>query len=132
MSREILIVQGEDQAILDLLGTRVRKLRLQKGMSQEELANAVGYKDRSSINRIEKGKRDVNQNMIVALANALDTSPMYLLGYTSIESKEEYEQFRDVRNRINHVLNEDVWRLDDLYQILDFVTYLATNRNRSK
>jgi transcriptional regulator with XRE-family HTH domain len=35
--------------------TNLRKYRLDRGMSQQELADMVGYKSRSSVNKIEKG-----------------------------------------------------------------------------
>lgn len=61
------------------LGERVKARRIEIGMSQEELAAAVGYKSRSSINKIELGQRDVPRTMIVQLANALGISPVDLL-----------------------------------------------------
>lgn len=36
------------------LGNRIKELRLQKGISQVELANRIG-KDQPSLNRVEKG-----------------------------------------------------------------------------
>lgn len=41
----------------------------------------VGYKDRSSIARIEAGERDVRQNKIIAFSAALRTTPAWLMGY---------------------------------------------------
>ena len=35
------------------MGDRIRKARLEKGLSQAELAELLGYKSRSSINKIE-------------------------------------------------------------------------------
>ncbi len=36
-------------------------------MSQEELATKLGYKSRSTINKIEMGKNDITQSKIIAL-----------------------------------------------------------------
>lgn len=55
--------------------------RLQLDMSQEELAVKLGYKTRSSINKIESGRNDVTQSKIEAFAKALDTTPAYLMGW---------------------------------------------------
>ena len=38
-----------------MTGEVIRQLRLRSGLSQEELAYKMGYTDRSSISRIEKG-----------------------------------------------------------------------------
>lgn len=62
------------------VGDRIRRRREEIGMSQKELAEKVGYKDRSSINLIEKNKRDIRQLMISKIAKALDISPAYIIG----------------------------------------------------
>ena len=58
---------------------RIRYLRRQKGMSQEELAKLVGYEGRSAISKVESGERDISQSMIAKYASALGVSPTYLL-----------------------------------------------------
>ena len=40
---------------------RIKARREKLGMSQEELATKLGYKSRSTINKIEMGKNDINQ-----------------------------------------------------------------------
>ena len=60
---------------------RIRKRREELGLSQDELAKKFGYKSRSSINKIEKGENDIPQSKIVAFAEALDTTPEYLMGW---------------------------------------------------
>lgn len=62
------------------LGKKVRLRREYLGMSQEELAIKMGYKSRSSINKIECG-RSVSQKIIYRLAEVLETTPAYLLGW---------------------------------------------------
>ena len=42
-----------------MLGDMIKKRREQIGMSQDELAQKVGYKSRSSINKIELNKQDL-------------------------------------------------------------------------
>lgn len=63
------------------IGDRIRKRRLELNMSQSELARKVGYKTRSSINKIELGERDVPRAQIIAIAEALRTTPSYLAGW---------------------------------------------------
>lgn len=60
---------------------RIKQLRIQKGMSQQELAEKIGYKSRATMCKIEAGERDINRDKIVLLANALDTTPAYLMGW---------------------------------------------------
>lgn len=67
------------------VGKKIYERRTQLGMSQEDLAKKVGYKDRSSIAKIESGERDIRQRKVVDFANALQTTPQVLMGYEEIE-----------------------------------------------
>ena len=60
---------------------RIRQLRINAGMSQDDLAKAMGYSDRSMITKIESGKVDISQKKIFAFAKILNTSPGYLMGF---------------------------------------------------
>lgn len=63
------------------VGKRIMEKRIELGMSQDELAQKVGYKDRSSIAKIELGERDIRQAKVIAFAEALHTTPQWLMGY---------------------------------------------------
>ncbi len=64
------------------LGSRVKEARERKGLSQTELAELMGYKSRSSINKIESGERDIPRSSLIQLAEKLDVTPQYLMGWT--------------------------------------------------
>lgn len=57
---------------------RIKYLREKAGMSQQELAEKVGFKTASAVNKIELGLRDINQTKIKAFADALKVTPSYL------------------------------------------------------
>ena len=63
------------------LGQNIRFYREKLGMSQEELAKKLGYKDRSTIAKIESNVNDITQSKIVAIAEALQTTPAALMGW---------------------------------------------------
>ena len=69
------------------VGDRIREKRESLGMSQEELAKKLGYKSRSSINKIETDARNLTQSKIKSIADALLTTPSYIMGWE--EPKEE-------------------------------------------
>ena len=77
------------------LADRVRTLREELGLSQEELARKMGYQSRTSINKIEKG-RPVSQKIIVRLAEALDTTPSVLMGWVDEEPSKKNSTRADV------------------------------------
>lgn len=60
---------------------RIRDLRIQQKLSQDDLAKALGYKDRSMITKIESGKVDISQTKIIDFARVLHTTPAYLMGW---------------------------------------------------
>lgn len=59
----------------------IKKLREEKGLSQEALAKLIGYTDRSSITKIEKGQVDLQQSKIDLFAKALGTTSRELVGW---------------------------------------------------
>lgn len=63
------------------VGRNIAEARKRAGLTQEELADRVGYKTKSAINKIEMGKRDLPQKKIAAFASALGTTPGHLLGW---------------------------------------------------
>lgn len=62
------------------IGDRVKLLRQKKKMTQLELAEKLGYKSKSSVAHIENG-RDIPRSMVVTLADILETTPAYLMGW---------------------------------------------------
>ena len=64
------------------LGDRIRIRRNELNLSQTELAEKMGYSDRSTIAKIESGKNDLNQSKIQQMAECLQTTPEYLMGWT--------------------------------------------------
>ena len=89
------------------IGERIRQRRLELNMSQDELAKKVGYKSRSSINKIEGDGRGLPQTKIVSFAKALETTPSYLMGWTDESSKlPAYPNIHPVTKRTLPVLGE--------------------------
>lgn len=72
---------------MSTIGSRIRKRREELGLSQDELGKKLGYKSRSSINKIELDQRNLTQSKIKAIADALDTTPAYIMGWNESEMK---------------------------------------------
>ncbi len=66
------------------VGEKIKQRRLELGLSQDELAKKVGYKSRSSINKIELS-RDLPLRKVEVMAKALETTPAYLMGWASAD-----------------------------------------------
>lgn len=61
---------------------KIRECRKAMGLSQDELARRMGYKSRSTINKIESGQVDLSRNKIDKFSKVLNVSPSYLMGWT--------------------------------------------------
>lgn len=69
------------------IGDRIKERRIELGITQEELAKKMGYKSRSSINKIELGINDIPQSKIVKFAQILRVSPGYLMEWEQKKKK---------------------------------------------
>ena len=71
------------------IGERIKMRREELGWTQEELAKKMGYKSKSTINKIELGKSDVTQRKVPEYAKVLMTTSAYLLGMDDAENSQE-------------------------------------------
>lgn len=83
---------------------RIRERRIELGLSQDQLAAKMGYKSRSSINKIESGQADIARNKLEQLAEALLTTPAYLMGWEDPKSKTDPD-FQPVSNKSEAPMN---------------------------
>ncbi len=69
----------------------IKNFRIALNMTQDELAKKVGYADKGMISRVENGKIDLSQSLIVKFADALNVTPSQLMGYDQFESATDPE-----------------------------------------
>lgn len=72
---------------MSTVGENILIMRKQLGWTQEELAKKMGYKSKSTINKIELGINDIPQSKIVQFADVLGTTPAHLMGWYEEEQK---------------------------------------------
>lgn len=65
------------------VGDRIRDKRVELGMSQEELANKMGYSSKSAVSRTENAGDDIGRKRVIAFAEALGCEPSELMGWTN-------------------------------------------------
>lgn len=66
----------------------IKRRRTELHLTQSELADKMGYADKSMIAKIEKGLVDLPQSKILAFAEALETTPSSLMGWEPISDEE--------------------------------------------
>lgn len=69
----------------------IKKLRIQHGLTQSELAELAGYKDRSMISKIESGKVDLSQSQIAVFAKIFGIEQNELFGFSGLDEVTENE-----------------------------------------
>lgn len=77
----------------EIIGKRIADRRKELKLTQQDLANRLGYKTKSTIAKIETGVNDITQSKLADIAKALRTTPSYLMGWEDeTESIDELEQ----------------------------------------
>ena len=73
------------------MAQRIRKLRLEQGLTLEQVASKVGV-GKSTVRKWETGIiANMRRDKIAALANALQTTPAYLMGWEELVASEAEE-----------------------------------------
>lgn len=64
---------------LEIIGRRVKEARIAKGLTQDEVAEKMGYTSRTTINKIEMGINGIPNSKLPLLAEILNVDISYLL-----------------------------------------------------
>lgn len=68
-------------------GERIRKLRIEKGITQESMAKLLNT-TKQTISKYEKGiVTNIPSDRIEDMAKLLDTTPEYILGWKEVKKK---------------------------------------------
>lgn len=98
------------------VGERIRQRREELHISQEELARRVGYKSRSSINKIELS-RELPLHKVKPIAVALSITPGELMGWVDDDLEQEqatilYELYKqatpEIRRAVDTLLRQSM------------------------
>lgn len=97
------------------LGLKIKEIRLTKGLTQDTLAEIVSC-NTSHISNIENNHTKVSLNVLLAIANALNTSIDYLLS-------NQYENTTfALDNEIMRVLSDcDIEKKEKILKIIDII-----------
>lgn len=70
------------------IGDRIRQLREQLGLTQEEVGNKIGV-TKATVNRYETGEIDIKRTIAIKLADVLNSTPSHIMGWEPDPSSEE-------------------------------------------
>ena len=91
--------------MLKTVGDRIRYIREERGISQEELAKKLGLKDKSSVCKIERAGDNVSTKSVCKYAEALNTTPSFLMGWIERESDyDKIDNWEEIENdQMRHI-----------------------------
>ena len=99
-------------------GKRVKLLRIKKRMTQQELADKMGYTSKTTITKIESGTTGVVKDRLQGLAEVLGTTTQYLL--TGEDEPAETQEVTEIMRKANDAERK---------QILSFARYIRAFRD---
>lgn len=105
----------------------IKARRIALKMTQQELANKMGYKSTSTIAKIESGENDIPQAKIIAFANALSTTPAALMGINT-KNLEEEERLNEPDDTVTVTIGKNKPQLEKLIRLLDSLNEKNLNR----
>ena len=90
------------------VGERIKQIREEKGISQEDLAKLLGLKDKSSVCKIEKAGDNISTKSIVKYAKALQISPADLMGWESTSEEKNSKNPLTIEITSSKVINDQL------------------------
>jgi len=98
------------------IGQRIKQKRIERGWSQREMADRMGYGNNSTIARIEAGKVDIPQSRIIQFADVLGVSVAYLMGW---EEQVEADPVGMAERHFEIIMDEDITDIFDDFKKLN-------------
>lgn len=120
------------------VGENIRIFRLLNNMTQEELAEKMGYKSKASINKIEKEVKNLPIEKLQKIADILHTSPLVLLGeessvqYVLSQQMERYSIQQESQTLKDLHAIEDQLNEDGLKKLLDYAEDIKDKYRKDK
>lgn len=97
------------------LGKRIKKRRIELNLTQEELAQRMGYKSKAAICKVESGEDNITSDRIRKFSDALETTPAVLMGWED-PIRTDANTPTDLIETTNYRESELANRLFHLYQ----------------
>ena len=74
------MLQMEKDELLKLIGSRIKELRISKGISQQELAAACNF-EKSNMSRIENGGSNITVGTLLKISQAINVELLELVTF---------------------------------------------------
>lgn len=109
------------------VGVRVRALRLQRGVTQVELAKLIGT-HQTAVSQVEVGRRGVSVQQVVKIARALRSTPDQILGEPAVAQPDARRRATRVQRRLERIESLPPAKQRVLLQMVDAFIEKHTRR----
>ena len=92
-----------------LIGENIKRMRLQKGVTQEQLAEAVGV-SAVAVSKWERNETMPDISLLPGLAYFFQVSIDELMSYDAAKVQREIRVFRNTRRQQSVTIRRSVWR----------------------
>lgn len=121
---------------MSTLGQRIKRRREELGLTQTQLAERLGYRSKVSVSNAENDRDDMTTTRISKYADALETTPAYLMGWEEEDVLAKHYSYELTSTRMAAYNMRDfwAWRIlevgdkiphEALGEIIIFADYLA-------
>lgn len=93
----------------------IKDERIKHGWTQTELAQKVGYSDKSMIAKIESGKVDLSQTKIRMFAQVFNCTESFLMGWDD----DAENALSEIKNELYSNFTNDEQKILEAYRTLD-------------
>lgn len=111
-----------------MIGARIKLLREELGLKQEELAKALSVSP-SAIGMYERNLREPNNELTLKIADYFNVTVDYLLGKSEIRNPEELKK---VRFANAGGLNTEGLDEEDMLELQRQIDYIKKMKNKNK
>ena len=98
----------------DIIGKRIKKERIKKGMTQEEMANKIDTSV-AFYSRIETGKSHINLKRMLQISEILDVPAGYFLSGSNKETDDYLNaEFKEVLSKCTPIQQKFIYNVAEL------------------
>lgn len=105
------------------VGERIKKIRLEKQMTQDDLAAKI-QTTKQTIHKYENGIiANIPSSKILDIANVLNVTPAYLMGWSEKNSEEA-----EINSKLIELINS--LSSNQIQEVLNYIDYLKSKDNQ--
>ena len=113
----------------------IKKYRKLNNLTQEQLAQKMGYSGKSMISKIERGEVDLSQSKIQQLSNIFGITADELMGMNNkiIEYEEDKsELFKEYEDKVRKIFEKNGYDETFLNRMIEYASYLDFEMKNKK